>query len=375
MGIVFDVHAHCFPPLGQRQPGEDMELRLRAHQYHHHTRGGVDTPRRWGVTRVRDNVQIDETLMLGEADGESWMPHVDFRIAPFGRTEFTHGGEDYRIQWLPPTMVDSASPPELMIAQMDYVGVDKALIQHDRLYGQLDDYLADCMKQYPGRFAALAQVDEWIGGQPEQIGRVSHQIEDLGFSGLYFATEAFFVTDFSMSLNDRSLEPLWDLVGGLGVPVFWYVSTQVRPQFENYLKEIGKLITWARNHPHIPCVLTHGLEILRWNPPADRLRIHPDLITLLQSPNMQMEMFLLALTLVEEDGASKDRVSKVVLTLIGELGVEKLMWGSDMPCCERQLPYIQWLDQIRQADFLTPEQKDATLGDNLERLLTSSGRA
>ena len=366
MGVVFDVHAHCFPPLGERQPGEDMELRLRAHQYHQHTRGAAGTPRRWGVFRIRDNVQLHEALMLGEADGESWMPHVDFRIAPFGRTEFTHEGEDYRIQWLPPTMVDSSSPPDLMIAQMDYVGVNKAIIQHDRVYGRLDDYLADCMKQYPDRFAALAQVDEWIGGQPEQIERVRHQIEDLGFSGLYFATEAFFVTDFSMGLNDRSLEPLWDLVGELGVPVFWYTSSQVRPKLESYLKELRELTIWARNHPHIPAVLTHALDTLQWNPPTDPLHLHSDLIALVQSPNMQMELFLLALTLVGEDAVTSDNVSKLVLSLIDELGVEKLLWGSDMPCCERHLPYIEWLDMIRQADFLTPQQIEAMLGDNLE---------
>ena len=366
MGTVFDVHAHIFPSLGELQPGEDadrMARRLRAHQYHQHTRGGpaLAGPE-WGVFRIRDNVQVHEALMLGDADGESWMPHMDFRIGAFGRTEFTSGGEDYRIQWLPPTLRDSSVPPDLMIAQMDYAGVDKALIQHDHLYGRLDDYLADCMKQYPGRFAALAQVDEWVGGTPEQVERVRHQIEDLGFSGLYFAAEAFFVTDFSMDLNDRSLEPLWDLVGDLGVPLFWYIGNQVRPPQDSYLKEVGDLTTWLRNHPHIPSALTHGLK--------DPLNPHPDLMTLLQSPNIQMEMFLMSFTLVDDPPS----VSEVVLKLIQELGVERLMWGSDMPCAERHLPYRKWVDTIRDADFITVDQRDAILGGNLERLLMSRGQ-
>ena len=186
-----------------------------------------------------------------------------------------------------------------------------------------------------------------------------------------WASEAFFIEDFDMGLNDRSLEPLWDLVADLHVPVFWYISNQVRPHYESYLREIAELATWADNHPHIPALLTHGLEGIRWNPPTDPLRIPAELIDLLQRPNMHMEMFLLALTLVEPDGLSKESTSKVVLELVRELGVERLMWGSDMPCCERFLPYIRWVDQIREADFLTAGQREAILGANLERLLGS----
>ena len=149
----------------------------------------------------------------------------------------------------------------------------------------------------------------------------------------------------------------------------------MRPKLESYLKELRELTIWARNHPHIPAVLTHALDTLQWNPPMEPLYLHPDLITLVQSPNMQMELFLLALTLVGEDAVNSDNVSNLVLSLIDEVGVEKLLWGSDMPCCERHLPYIEWLDMIRQADFLTPTQIDAMLGNNLERLLASSGPA
>ena len=365
MGTVFDVHAHIFPPLGSLQPGEDeaaMARRLRAHQYHQHTRGGpaLKGPE-WGVFRVRDNVQVHEALMLGDADGESRMPHVDFRIGAFGRTEFTCDGEDYRIQWLPATLTDSSVSPDLMVAQMDYAGVDRALIQRDHLYGSLDDYFAECMAAHPGRFAVLAQVDEWAGGTPEQLERVRRQVEELGFCGLYFATEAFFVTDFSMDLNDRSLEPLWDLVGELDVPVFWYISNQVRPVEESYPREIADLTEWVRNHPHIRCALTHAL--------TDPVDIHPDLMRLLQSPNMHMELFMMAFTLTGGGLAVSPDASTTVLRLIDELGVEKLLWGSDMPCCERHLPYRRWVDAIRGADFLTTRQRDAILGGNLERLL------
>ena len=57
---------------------------------------------------------------------------------------------------------------------MDHAGVDRAVIQHDRLYGRLDDYLSDCVSRYPDRLVVLAQVDEWTGGRPEQVERVRY---------------------------------------------------------------------------------------------------------------------------------------------------------------------------------------------------------
>ncbi len=376
MSLVFDAHAHCFPALTSRQPDEDdqdMALRLRAHQYHQHTRGlpasssGVGTgvlskAKEWGVFRIRDNSQVHDTLMLGEADGQSWMPEVNFRIAPFGRTEFTVDGEDYRIQWLPPNLSDSSFPPELLVAHMDYVGVDRALLQHDRLYGRLDGYLAKCMERYPDRLVALAQVEEWRGGEPDQLERVRHQVQDLGFRGLYFATEGFFVNNFSLGINSPPLEPLWDLVADLGVPIFWLASNQVRPQAESYITEIGDLTEWTENHPHIRSVLTHGFP--------DPKHVHRDLMLLLQSPNTYVELFLLAFTLVEGGEVSRSNVSATTRKLVDELGPEKLLWGSDMPSAERHLPYMRWFDLIRHADDLSTSEQDAILGGNLELLLT-----
>jgi len=57
------------------------------------------------------------------------------------------------------------APPELMVAYMNYVGVDVGVLQHDHVYGALDDYLAGVVTAYPDRFLALAQVREWEADQ------------------------------------------------------------------------------------------------------------------------------------------------------------------------------------------------------------------
>ena len=361
MSIVFDAHNHCFPPLGDDK-FRNMAAR-REHQYHVRFHGQ-------GIRRVRDDVRIEEKLLAGEQDGISWLPEVDFRVGRFGRLEFTHRSEDYYIQWMPPTLQDMSCSAEQTIAQMDYAGVDRAVLQHDRVYGRLDEFLSDCVSRYPNRLVALAQVDEWIGGQPDQIERLKHQITTLGFSGLYFSTGGFFHSDFTIGVNDPILEPLWKLIGDLDVPVHWYAATN-RSQFvEAYLRELVELARWAESHPHIRCVLTHGLENIAFARGAqDRFKVPREFLVLLQRPNWSVELMLHIMHGDAEFSPHSTEVQGVVKTLVDELGVEKLMWGSDMPACERTVTYKQSMLLFQtQCHFLTHDQRAAILGENLARL-------
>ncbi len=54
-----------------------------------------------------------------------------------------------------------------------------------------------------------------------------------------------------------------------------------------------------------------------------------------------------------------------------EVGVEKLMWGSDMPYCGGSwCTYRQAVDYIRlHCDFLSRQEKDLILGGNVAELL------
>ena len=59
----------------------------------------------------------------------------------------------------------------------------------------------------------------------------------------------------------------------------------------------------------------------------------------------------------------------IVRNLVDNLGIEKILWGSDMPSCETVTTYrqSQVLYQER-CDFLNEDQRAAILGGNLERL-------
>ena len=364
--MLFDAHAHCFPPLGEQGPIENEEMtrrRLAEHQYHVRFHGQ-------GIRRSRDDAPVLEPLLLGAGDGVSLMPDVDFRIGRFGRIEFTVAGEEYYIQWMSPNLWDLSTSAELLVAQMDYVGVERAVLQHDRIYGHLDGFLSDSVRKFPGRFVALAQVEEWRAGAPDQVERLRRQVLELGFRGLYFSTGGFFHDDFSSTVNDPDLQPLWEAVGELGIPIHWYAGELRSNTQEAYLRELDDLLTWTRNHPGIPCVLTHGLNhISNLKDQPGRYDTPRQAIDLLARPEWHVELMLHLMNADHEFPPYNPELQQVMRDLGDSIGVESLVWGSDMPACERTVTYRQSMTLFEsRCPFLSEGDRTAILGGNLSRL-------
>ena len=212
--MIIDAHAHVFPRLGTDSGDQPAETQLHIIQHHvqFHSQG-------W--RRRRDGLRADDSPLMPAGDGIADMPDVDFRIAKHGQLECTVDGEDYYLQWYPCWLQDMAAPPELMIAYMDYLGVDMAVLQHDHIYGSLNQILSDCMNRYPGRFLPLAQIREWEADQELQWSRLEYAVETLGLRGLYFAVESLAFTGWVDHLDDAKFEPLWETVRRLDIPVFW----------------------------------------------------------------------------------------------------------------------------------------------------------
>tara|TARA_A100001037_G_C15152413_1_gene640338 strand:- start:339 stop:1460 length:1122 start_codon:yes stop_codon:yes gene_type:complete len=370
MSVIFDAHAHCFPPLGlDRGDKQYYDMCSAEHQYHvrFHPQG---------VRRSSDSslisLQKQNSILTGEHDGVSWLPDISFRIGEFGRLEFTHEEQDYYMQWMPPSLTNMESSPEHLIAQMEYAGVDRSVLQHDRVYGHLDEFLGECVKKYPNKLVGLAQVQEWRAGEPDQLDRLKYQVLEQGFRGVYFSTGGFFHVDFNMSVNDSSLDPFWSLVEELNIPIHWYAGEYRNPMMEVYLRELEDFTFWAESHQNIPSVLTHGLNnisMLKGEPDIIRYQLPEVMVRLLKYDNWSIELMLHLMASDSPYPPYNPHLEKIVEDLMNEIGIEKLMWGSDMPCCERTLSYKQSLVLYKEkCEFLTQDQTDLIIGGNLEKL-------
>ena len=125
-----DSHVHIFPNMGGKSGFESVERHMQfATQIMFHRSEG---------RRLHDNAPVV---------GREWhkgedLYQVNLRGGDFGRFLWTADGVDYARYYLPPTARDLDSPPEQIIAQMDYIGVERGVVQAGHVYGRLNDYLA-----------------------------------------------------------------------------------------------------------------------------------------------------------------------------------------------------------------------------------------
>ena len=62
---------------------------------------------------------------------------------------------------------------------------------------------------------------------------------------------------------------------------------------------------------------------------------------------------------------------KLIGRVVGEIGVEKVLFGTDWPWSDRYCTYKQMVDMIRCADFLSCDQRKRILGENAMDFLGS----
>ncbi len=356
--MIVDGHAHAFPYLGGASGFPSPEYHARVLQRHF-------TTHPQGARRVGDNAPITEpTLWDGKTPGFEGLLDVDFRVGTFGRFEWQKDGVDYYIQWLPPHLEDNEARPERMLAQMQYLGVERALLQRGYLYGVIDEYLGEAVKKYPDKLRACAAVDESQIDQESQVDRLRRCVEDHGMTALYFSNDGFWDGAHGADFGARPYVPFWEAFEAMGLPLLWDIRFAQRRAHADYMAEIARLHRFVRQFPRIRNVLTHGLPANAF----DNGRIPDEVIALLKEPNVTLELLFPLLF-----GASWDypyvEAQPIVKELYEKLGGTKMLWGSDMPNVERSCTYRQSLTYLtRYCTFIPPADMDRIIGENANEL-------
>ena len=243
------------------------------------------------VRRFSDQTQVrEQTLCDGEDVTLDGLTDVGFRGGGFGRLAWTAAGEDCYLQYLPPTLTNLSAPPELMVAQMDYVGVDRAVLQTGHLYGRLNAYLAGAVREFPERFWALAMIDEWRADSPSQLRTLERAIADLGLHGLWFQTSALEQHGRAEMVNDPAFRPFWDSVREMGIPVYLN-ATAAGPGPEPYLAQLAAFGRWLERYPDIPVMYPHGLSLYRFMRDGE-VSIPEEAWRALEAPNLVVEILI-----------------------------------------------------------------------------------
>src|SRR5208282_949139 len=144
--MIVDCHAHVFQHWADACGHPSSEIHRRYIQK-------VQTRTVARVFRARDGKAVSGALLFETGcNGWSGLKDVAFRVGNYGRLDFTIDGEDYHSQYMPVGMQQIVAPPELMLAQMQYAGVDHCVLQAGGGYGAMNDYNGFAQSQYPEKF-------------------------------------------------------------------------------------------------------------------------------------------------------------------------------------------------------------------------------
>jgi len=316
--------------------------------------------------RARDGARADTKALLDPAD-PSWkgLRNVDFRVGRFGQLEFTVDGEDYHVQYMPVGMQNQEAPPELMLAQMTYVGVDHAILQAGGAYGAMTEYNLFAQAQYPEKLTGLAHLDEAMAGSPGELSVLESAVA-RGAKGIYFNFEGFARHGFAWPLDDPRLDSFWDALQRHRLVLCAEISAGPAYTAEGYLQNM-RALGRVLDRFEIPCHLAMGVPV-QYFARADRWNLPDDLEAIYRRDDFYVEI-MFPITWGGRWDYPYREAYPLIRDLRNRLGAEKLLWGSDMPNVERFCTYRQSLDYVRKyCDFLSATEMDLVLGNNAARL-------
>jgi predicted TIM-barrel fold metal-dependent hydrolase len=360
IAVIIDAHAHIFPCL-QNAPG-DGHLRFLQRGI-----SGNQQP----VRRSADNAVIPHRIWAEGDFSPAGYQEVDFRVGKYGRFEWTIDGTDYYKQFMPPSLQDNRCDPDYLIAEMDYAGVDRAVLQNDHFYGSLNDMFEAAVCRYPDRFIATAHIDELSIGEPAAIQALHDATERRGMRGIFYDRRSYWTGSSADAVDDAPFQSFWSNVERLGLVVYWVPGARIGSGTDGYLAQLERWLRLLDRFPDLKMVLPCGL-------PDSLLQAYPEqlprqITDLARSGAVCFELcYPIVVGGAEEypyAGALRN-----VRRLYDECGASALAWGSDVPNVLRYCTYRQSLTHITlHANFITSEDLDLILGGNLARFFGLTG--
>lgn len=235
-------------------------------------------------------------------------------------------------QMMPPYMDDGVNSAERLIANMDFAGVNAAVVTQEYIDGNQDDYLLECKEKYPHRLKVCSLYEERddyrldgfdgikiCGGRLkvkklEDLSPLFHEAEENGmFVGIDMADGGTQVAALQGLINE--CPDLRIAIGHFGMVTVpgWQKQIELACNPNVYIESGG--ITWLFNSEFYP---------------------YPS-----------------AVDAIEEAADI--------------CGIDKLMWGSDYPRTMTAITYRMSQDFITKSDKLTEKEKAKFLGLNAQK--------
>ena len=246
-------------------------------------------------------------------------------------------------QMVPPFIIDGRNTAEVFLSNMDYAQVTAAVVVQEFIDGLQNEYLADVRKRYPDRFIVCGMADY---RQPDWLEQ-ARQLIAQGFKGIAIPGHRLQTPDGRISLTGPDMMQLFRLMEQKGV----FLSITL----EDGAVQVPEMEEVIQECPNLKIAVGHFgmITVPGWM----------EQIKLAHHKNVMIESGGITWLFNSEFYPFKGAV-KAIRQAADEVGMEKLMWGSDYPRTITAITYRMSYDFILKTNELTEFEKEQFLGLN-----------
>jgi len=264
------------------------------------------------------------------------------------------------VRLLPPMPGKTSFPPEVLLENMDWAGVDKAVLLQGPFYGEANEYVALAVKRWPERFIGAAYVDPWMPDAATQFETVIASggfravklecSEATGLCGLY--PEA--------RLDAPELNWLWQALEQRGIVLTFDLGAVGSRSYQT-----GAVRVIAETYPRLKIVIAHLGQ------PTAQAEKDPALWAQWQA---QIELGLLSnvwfdsaalIAYLPHEEYPYPTAARYLHLALERIGAARIMWGTDQPGTLTHLTYRQYAALAKKhLAFLSAQEQALVLGEN-----------
>lgn len=262
---------------------------------------------------------------------------------PNGRADFM--GEER--QMLPPFMIDGRNSAEVFLSNMDYAQVSAAIITQEFIDGNQNEYLKSVAKQYPDRFFVCGLCEFREKG----FLREATNLIENGFKGIAIPAHRLpLASGNRIWLNSPEMMEMFHLMERQG--------TILSITLADGEMQVGEMKEVVQECPGLKVAIGHFGMVTAdgW---MEQIRLARYRNVMIESGGITW--------LFNSEFYPFDGAVKAIRQAADEVGIDKLMWGSDYPRTITAITYKMSYDFITKSSLLTESEKASFLGDNARR--------
>lgn len=264
---------------------------------------------------------------------------------PDGRAMF-FGNE---VQMLPPFMTGNMNTAEIMLSNMNYAQVSAAVITQEFIDGLQNDYLEYVSRRWPDRFFVFGMCDYRRPGFLVEAQCLVRR----GFRGVKIPAARLMGSSVAsrVYINSSEFMQMYHLMEDNGMILGLELADGD--------VQVGEAEDIIRECPRLKIIIGHFGMVSREGWMAQ--------IRLARHANVYIDSGGITWLFNDEYYPFPSAV-KAIRQAADEVGIGKLMWGSDYPRTITAITYRQSFDWVQKTPLLSDGEKEAFLSANAQQL-------